>query len=84
MKQVFRDHIYHEKDQKEKLDAKYERKKLRAMMLKPRETVLPVEVAKVVAAEGKVPARYGTDTPNQQELVQSQDYLKQIGKSSSA
>jgi hypothetical protein len=63
---VFRNHIYQEIDKKASQKSRFAKKKLRAMMLQPRNTVLPAAEVDAVRAGAKVPERYATRTPNLQ------------------
>ena len=75
---VFRDHIYQEREHKAKVKARIERKQLRAMMLKPRDTVLPPEEEKAVCGGAVVSEKYATDTANQQGLQEAYNYQDEL------
>ena len=75
---VFRDHIYQEADKMGRQKARFDKKKLRAMLLKPRETVLTAEESKAVREGTPVPARYSTHMPNQLAVKESEEYIQQM------
>ena len=75
---VFRHHIYQEAEREERQKARFDKKKIRAMMLKPRETVMPPEDAKVVLTGGDVPIRYATQQPNLEATLDAEDYLEDL------
>ena len=81
---VFCDHIYQESERLARQKARFEKKQLRVMMLRPRGTVLTVEEAKAVEDGASVPERYPTTKPNQLAVEESATFLQAIKDEKSA